>query len=404
MPDLSDLASRCIRCGFCLESCPTFVLTGDESQSPRGRIHLARHAHESGTWTKESAEAIDSCVGCLACQTACPSGVQYGELLELARSKSVEALPHKGRKLFLRVLTGPTSGPVQIGLGSLSPTGKVPGFVSKALSGQSPVAAVPEPEEALPFPTLPASSCPAVIERVALLEGCVMAVLYPGVHLAAERLLRRVGVEAVRVKGQCCGALQAHSGYLDDARAKADNLCAAVPDGIRLVTDSAGCGSTLKSYGSLLGQKTLADRTVDLSEILLERGLIGRLNLAPGLHGIKAVYQDACHLAHGQGVRSQPRELLSAIPGLELVEMSEPEMCCGSAGTYNVFQPKMARQLLEGKWANIQATGAELVVTANPGCHGWLRQASEETGRQIIVRHLAEVLEAAFSGPHTLLR
>lgn len=402
MADLQDLTSQCIRCGFCLESCPTFLLTGDESQSPRGRIYIART--NEGDWPQEHAQAIDSCLGCLACQTACPSGVRYGEILELARANSTQALNLPARKPVLDSLAYPPLARLQIGLGALVPGGKVPAFVSHRVSRQEPEASLPTPDESYEWPPFEAAGLPPVKGKVALLTGCLMGTLFPNVHEATRRLLRRVGFETVETGQLCCGALHAHNGHLHKADALATKLGKAVPDNLPLVINSAGCGSTVKSYGHVIGASAdhLSPRTFDLTEFLMENGLEELLAASKGLYKVTATYHHACHLAHGQGVRDQPLALLSSVPGLRLVPLPEADMCCGSAGTYNAFQPQMARRLLDRKWDNVRATGCDIVVQGNPGCHSWLSQAAKERGNRPTVMHTAEVLEASFVGriPH----
>jgi len=228
-----------------------------------------------------------------------------------------------------------------------------------------------------------------------------MRVLYPRVHQATRRLLRRVGYTVKEVSQGCCGALHAHYGCLDDAKKMGSELMASMPGDLPIIVNSAGCGSTMKEYGHLFdGENRSADfgkRTFDASEFLLVHGLLDALKSAKGL-AIKATYHDACHLAHGQRIAQQPRTLLGAIPNIELVPLFEADMCCGSAGIYNVTQPEMARKLVERKYDNIATTGASVVATGNPGCHSWIAQAAREHGKKIRVLHTLELLEAAFVG------
>lgn len=397
MSDLSDLAAQCIRCGFCLESCPTFMVTGDESQSPRGRIYLARNAEEGKIAWNQAEPALATCLGCRACETACPSGVEYGALLELAREKIGAASPKRAEQALLKVLTNPAMARASFAASSLIPGGRMPDFMSKLLFGQTAEADSPRPQERALWPELNESRLPEVKGEVYLLEGCVMRVLFPRVHQATRRLLRRIGYVPAEVDGGCCGALHAHSGELNEAAKRAEKLGKAFSDDLPIIVNSAGCGSTLKSYGTHFGDERIAKQTWDISEFLLEHGLLDLLPQAKGISAT-ATYHDACHLAHGQGVRSQPRELLRAIPGLKWVALPESETCCGSAGIYNITQPHLARQLLERKWANVSSTTAEILVSGNPGCHAWLEQASREKGQKVKVLHTVEILEAAFSG------
>lgn len=396
-PDLSDLASQCIRCGFCLESCPTFVETGNEAESPRGRIYLVRSALQGeADWMEEAAPHLEGCLGCRACETACPSGVEYGAILELAREKLAQPA---ARKTFINLLTHPVAGPLQVAASSLLPGDRIPGPLSLLLSGQAPEAAPPEPQTLAPWPDIPSRQLPAVRGEVYLLEGCVMRTLFPRVHQATRRLLRRAGFVVKEVDGGCCGALHAHAGMLTEAERRAQSLARRFSEPLPIVVNSAGCGSTMKEYGHVAGQGLgdLAGRVADISEFLLRHGLTELLARSGGVKAL-AVYHDACHLAHGQKIKDPPRRLLEAVPGLDLTHLPESDMCCGSAGTYNLFQPAMARRLLDRKWRNIASTGAEMVIQGNPGCHAWIAQAAREAGGATSVWHTAEVLESSFSG------
>lgn len=400
MKSLDELTSHCIRCGFCLESCPTFVETGEETESPRGRIYLVRSADEGKMAWEEARPHLDQCLGCRACETACPSGVEYGQILEIARDKLERAHPQRAKAALLDGLAHPGKLKLQLLLGKMLPGTKIPGFLSRMLSGEASEADRPNPQTLHRWLDLDEGKLPPVRGEVYLLEGCVMRVLFPGVHQATRRLLRRVGYTVRETDAGCCGSLHLHVGYLDKARSFAEKLAAAMPEDLPVIVDSAGCGSTMKEYGSLgsricdLG--SFSRRVLDVSEFLLANGLVeelGKTNLTT-----KITYHDACHLAHSQGVRSQPRQLLEAVPGLQIVPLTEADTCCGSAGIYNVTQPKMARRLLERKWRNIEATGADAVVLGNPGCHAWIAQAAREHKSAVKVLHTGELLESAFSG------
>jgi glycolate oxidase iron-sulfur subunit len=202
-----------------------------------------------------------------------------------------------------------------------------------------------------------------------------------------------VGYQAAGTGKACCGALHAHSGFATEASQRAQSLLQAVPKNTPLVVNSAGCGSTIKSHGD-----DLANRTFDAAEFLFNHGITTQLSQAPGFPNLRVAYHPACHLHHGQNVITQPLDLLRAIPGVNLIPLNEAELCCGSAGTYNIFQPKMARQLLDRKWANIEHTQVDLVVTGNPGCHAWIAQAAREHASPVRVLHTLELLESAFSG------
>jgi glycolate oxidase iron-sulfur subunit len=389
MNSISDLAAHCIRCGFCLESCPTFVVTGKETESPRGRIYLIRSA-DAGVmdWKDESLkEHIDTCVGCRACETACPSGVEYGALLELARDRLEKEHPSFGKSALLGGITKPAALKVQLTLSKLLPGRKMPGFLSRMITKEPAQADKPVAQEAAHWPPLDESKLPPLKGEVKMLDGCAMSVLYPRVNEATRRLLRRVGFKAVDVQG-CCGALHAHNGHLEAAVKMARVILGAGGESTKdlpLIVNSAGCGSFLKEQKS--------GHVQDISEFLLANGLADQL--AKTILNQKVSYHDACHLAHGQKITSQPRALINAIPGLDFRELPEADMCCGSGGIYNVTQPALARQLLERKWANVVSTGADVIVTGNPGCHAWIEQRSREAGESVKIIHTAEFLELA---------
>lgn len=393
--DLGELTTHCIRCGFCLEACPTFTETGSELESPRGRIYLVRSALDGKLdWQEDVRPHLDRCLGCRACETACPSGVKYGAILEMARDR----LENEHRNISKQALLASTAKPnllrTQLALSRLLPGRRVPELVSRLVSGSSPEADLPRPQAVPEYPALDESKLPPVQGEVYLLEGCAMRVLYPGVHLALRRLLRRVGI-AVRVAPSqgCCGSIYAHNGDLDEANRLASKLAESLPDDLPVIVDSAGCGSWMK-------ESAFAGRAYDASEFLLDRRLLDVIRAGPGL-AVKLTYHDACHLAHGQGIRSAPRELLRAIPKVSMVELPEADTCCGSAGIYNITQPKMARSLLERKFENVESTGAEIVALGNPGCHAWIAQAAREHGGNVRVMHTLEVLEEGLNGGAT---
>jgi len=381
MNRLSDLTAQCIRCGFCLESCPTFSETGEEPESPRGRIYLVRSAVEgSFDWIEGIKPHLDGCLGCRACETACPSGVKYGEILEEARAEIERRAPERKKKWLLDATSRPGVLRAQLQLSRLLPGRRLPRLLSPSPSETDK----PSPQAPAGWPPLDESALPTPKGEVRLLEGCAMRVLFPRVHEATRRLLRRVGYTVRKGDFGCCGALHAHNGYLDEGR----SMRAKVPDDLPIVVDSAGCGSWLKD-----GKRP----AVDVSEFLFAEGLVQRLAESHGLE-ITVAYHDACHLAHGQGVRQPPRDLLAAIPRLRLEPLAESDTCCGSAGIYNIAQPKMARRLLERKWRHIEESGADVVALGNPGCHAWIAQAAREKKSAVRVFHTAELLEAAFSG------
>jgi len=393
MKELSELLTHCIRCGFCLESCPTFVVTGNELESPRGRIYLVRSATEGKLrWHEDVKPHLDLCLGCRACETACPSAVEYGAILELARDKVEQAEPDRAKRALLTITTSPTALRTQLTLGRLLPGHRIPSFVSRLVSHQPAEADRPTPQAAPDWPALDETFVPPIQGEVYLLEGCAMRVLFPRVHQATRRLLRRVGYTVREVEQGCCGSLFAHNGQLEHAHSMLGRLEASMPGDLPVIVNSAGCGSFMKDE-----RDTFAARVKDPSEFLLAKGLLPWLASAPGLMD-RVTYHDACHLAHGQKITSDPRQLIKGIPGIDYVELGEADMCCGSAGIYNVTQPRMARNLLERKFSNVMDTGAAIVATGNPGCHSWIAQGAKEHGGRVKVMHTMELLEAAFIG------
>lgn len=391
--DLEELTTHCIRCGFCIESCPTFLETGSELESPRGRIYLVRSALEGKLdWQEDVRPHLDLCLGCRNCETACPSGVQYGVILEMARDRIEQQRPVITKKALLAATTRPKLLRSQLAFGGLLPGKRLPGPLSRILSGEAPEVDRPKPQPLPALPPLDEATLPPIRGEVYLLEGCAMRVLFPRVHLMTRRLLRRIGYAVREVPQGCCGALHAHNGYVDEAKSMLSDLEKSMPDDLPVVVNSAGCGSTMKDSGTDLGR-----RTQDISEFFLANGLLDALAKAPGLPA-RVTYHDACHLRHGQRISSPPRQLIQGIPQSKYVELPEADLCCGSAGIYNVLQPKMARQLVERKVANIEATEATLVALGNPGCHAWIAQAAQEHGGKFLVLHTAEMLEAAFVG------
>lgn len=276
------------------------------------------------------------------------------------------------------------------------PLKRLPAILARSFSPQKPEADLPRPQSVLEWPHFDA---PDTSQEVDLLLGCVMRTLFPNVHVATERLLRRVGARVVPIKGDCCGALHAHQGDLVGARVRALSMASGLTAKRTIVVNSAGCGSTMREWHHLDPRLAeLAARVQDIAVYLLQNGLEDQLRNLPSKPVI-VTYHDACHLAHGQGVRNEPRQLLRAVPGLQLIELEEADTCCGSAGIYNVLQPKLARKLVERKVDFIEATGAKYVVLGNPGCHAWIQQAVlERFGEDVQTLHFAEFLEMRLSG------
>jgi glycolate oxidase iron-sulfur subunit len=407
------LIADCVHCGFCLPTCPTYTLLGEEMDSPRGRIHLMSQAGASGAlgaaWTRH----LDLCLGCLACETACPSGVRYGELLEEARHEiAVRGERPAGARVFRELLFAllPWRGRLRLlrfGVRVFDALGLRRIVQSPSLQRRLPErvrALLTLMPEARPLQELPAVT-PARGEerqRAFLLTGCVQSVFFSDVNAATARVLVAEGVCVLAPPDQgCCGALSVHAGRTAEAKALARRTIEAFEKSgaSLLAVNAAGCGSVLKDYGRLLrDDPAFAERASrfaasvrDVSELLSE--LTPRAARRP--LPLKAAYHDACHLAHAQRIRKQPRGLLRAIPGLELVEVPEPDACCGSAGIYNLVEPDAARALGERKAGHVLSTGAQALVTSNPGCMLQLQAALREQGRPLPVYHVVELLDAA---------
>jgi glycolate oxidase iron-sulfur subunit len=401
---MAEAISSCVHCGFCLPSCPTYVELGEEMDSPRGRIFLMKEVLEGKLEVELALPYVDNCLGCQACETSCPSGVPYGQLItpfrmyaeerrtrqpidRLQRALVLATLPHP-RRLRIAARAGRLAKPLQ----SVLP---------------KPIRAM---LDLLPPRLPPRTPLPALVPaqgerraRVALLAGCAQQVLAPDIGWATVRVLARNGVEVVVPNRQgCCGALALHTGARDPATRQARATLAAFPDDVdALVVNAAGCASGIKEYGLLLAGepdeaagRAFAERVVDVAAFLARLGL---RETPPALKGpLKVAYHDACHLAHAQGVRAQPRELLAAIDGVELVEPAEWELCCGSAGTYNIEQPETAHALGERKVHNLLATGADLVASGNIGCLTQIDTHLRRRGRELPILHTIQVLDRAY--------
>jgi glycolate oxidase iron-sulfur subunit len=414
------LIDTCVHCGFCLPSCPTYALWGEEMDSPRGRIYLMKAGLQGRVaMTSSTVQHFDRCLGCLACVTACPSGVQYGPLIERTRAQ-IERHYHRPatESLFRRLLLATLPYPrrlriVMLPLVLLGPFMGQRGGLRPALLRIVPsrlralLAVAPRVRwDGLFGRQRPTPARGSERLRVGLLEGCVQRLAFADVNAATVRVLAAEGcrVESPSRQG-CCGALPLHSGDLDRARRLArDAIRTFEQAGIdRVVVNAAGCGSAMKEYGDLLAEdsqwadraRALAAKVRDVSELLVELGD----NRAPR-HPIHArvVYHDACHLAHGQGIRAQPRALLEAIPGLTLLTPAEPDMCCGSAGIYNLVQPEPAGALGARKAGHIAALSPDMIATANPGCMLQIAAAARQRGRDWPIVHPIELVDASIRG------
>ena len=415
-PPSPERLDDCVHCGFCLPACPTYTLWGEEMDSPRGRIHLMRLGVEGGITALDDTVVghFDACLGCMACVTACPSGVKYDELITATRAQIERnhrrALPDR---LFRALIFALFPHPARLRVAG------VLGWLYQRLGGDrllrlTGVDAYLPPRlhalsQLLPDvrlrdlarrdPERVAAQGPPR-RRVGLLTGCVQRVFFGDVNAATTRVLAAEGCEVVAPADQaCCGALELHAGRepaaADRARRLIDVFERAQVDTV--VVNAAGCGSSLKEYGHVLrDDPAYADRAAafsarvrDVTELLDE--LEPRAPRAPVR--LRAAYHDACHLAHAQGVRAEPRRVLRTVPGLELAEVADPDQCCGSAGIYNLVQPEAAEDLGRRKAAAIRATGAAAVVTANPGCLLQLRRYLD-----LPLYHPVQVLDAAISG------
>lgn len=402
---MAHAVETCVHCGFCLSACPTYKVMGEEMDSPRGRIYLMKEQLEGALELDAMTPFVDRCLGCMACVTACPSGVEYGELLapfraraETQRSRTLmdkmtrllvrETLPYPGR-FRLAATLGKLAKPLRALL---------PGALTAMLDllPDSLPAAHPLPQ------VYPAKGERRA--RVALLAGCVQQVLAPEINWATLRVLAHNGVETVIPRGQgCCGSLAMHTGEALQAKALARRNLRAFPQDVdAYITNAAGCGSGMHEYGLLFAgerdaaqAEAFAQKVQDVSRFLDELGLVAPAALTEPL---TVAYHDACHLAHAQGITRQPRRLLAAIPNVTLKEIPEGELCCGSAGVYNLEQPELARQIGERKVRNLLTTGAQAVVTGNIGCMTQLQSHLQASGHPLPVWHTMQLLDRAYAG------
>jgi glycolate oxidase iron-sulfur subunit len=466
----------CVHCGFCLPACPTYSLWGEEMDSPRGRIHLVGQLLDGAPLTPATAGHFDRCLGCMACMTACPSGVQYDQIIEAAREWTEAGVNPLAAAAGVVAGAGPGAGPgAGAGVGAAEPEPTAPRALGDRLTREAIFALFPYPrrlrvataplrlaqrtgadrllartglvgrvspaaEQALRLAPASRPAPPGRLpERVAargarravvgMLTGCVQSVFFPGVNAATARVLAAEGCDVIIPRSQgCCGALSLHSGRVAEAarfaRQTIETFEAAGVDVI--VVNSAGCGSAMKEYERLFaglaeaggedeestaaaspalpGQveaaswtaraALLSSRVRDLTEFLDALGPVATRRPVPAV----AAYHDACHLGHAQKITAQPRSLLRAIPGLELVELRDAGVCCGSAGVYNLLQPDAAAALGTRKADAVAASGASLLISANPGCTLQISAALAAQGVTIRTAHIAEILDASING------
>ena len=408
-PAMGEALNRCVHCGFCLADCPTYRVTGEEAESPRGRILLMKEALEGSLEVEDAARHVDPCLGCLACVTSCPSGVEYGELMVPFRAWSDARRPAKRllalrRRALLSTLTSPARMRWALRLGRLArPLRKaLPEFVA------SPLDLIPSESQGS---RATRARAPIAVRgerraRVVLLQGCAQSVLDPAINESTQRVFARNGIEVLEPANLgCCGALEQHVGELDAARRRATPLVRAVAkllesgEADAFVTTTAGCGSGVREYPLLFGGTKLeaqaervAAASVDCTTFLADLGLIEEgLRLEPGR---RVAVHDACHLAHAQRETAAPRALLRSVEGVTLVEAADSELCCGSAGIYNLEQPEMAAKLGQMKSSRLAETGADWIASGNIGC---LTQIRHHLERPISADDRAELLPVAGS-------
>lgn len=408
-----DLLRKCVHCGLCLPTCPTYDVLGDERDSPRGRLFQMKSVADGVVPLDDPALRLhlSRCLGCRACETACPSGVQYGRVLEEVRANMQPATPRErvARRLLLDGLFGlpdllDAAGTglhlySKLGLGRLARRLGVFKHLPQRLGEMEALLPTPQPYVRMPS-LVPAQG--TRVARVGVVTGCVMKQLFSATNAATVRVLAANGADVLTTPAQgCCGALHLHSGEREAARRLARRLIDSFPSDLdAIIINAAGCGSTVKEYGHLLaGDPQYAERAMhfaararDISEWLDSMGLrtpAGRLPL-------RVTYQDACHLRHAQGLHEQPRRLLRAIPGIDLIEMEGAADCCGSAGIYNITQPELSMRLLAQKMDRVAATGAQVVAAGNPGCIIQIAAGLRARGLRMAVAHPVELLDRAY--------
>ncbi len=410
---------RCVHCGLCLNACPTYRELGLEMDSPRGRVYQMVQVAAGAPITPAYKEHIGLCLACRGCESACPSGVRYGRMVEDARAE-IEASETRGplarwfqRLVFVHLLQ--SRGALSVA-GTLFYLYQVSGAKAlvralgfmKLLGRLGDLEALTPPAEPPFFFSQIGKTFAARGERrhrVAFLAGCIANVSFARLNEATVRVLQQNGCEVVIPPGQgCCGALHLHSGMREEARKLARrNIDAFLSGGFEaIITNAAGCGSTLKEYGELLEDDAeYAEKARRFSALMRDvTEYLASIELNRNMRPVKqrVTYQDSCHLAHGQKVRTAPRELLQAIPGLEFVEMRGADLCCGSAGIYNVVQNEMSMQILEHKMEAVNATAAPVIATANPGCLLQLQAGVRMHGKRQRVLHVVELLDMAYKG------
>jgi glycolate oxidase iron-sulfur subunit len=418
-PPDTELYLDCVHCGFCLPTCPTYLVLGNEMDSPRGRIWLIRSAAEGKVGITDSfAKHMNLCLLCRACETACPSGVKFGFLMEAARGQVQRhyRYPPDDRRFRdlilhtftdlrrLRAMTGLLRFYQSCGLQKLVRASGILRALGRLGRMENLLPAIPDQRLRTELPEI----VPAKGERrgrAGLLTGCVQRFFFAQVNSATARVLSENGYEVVMPRDQgCCGSLLVHEGERERAKELAkktiDTFERAGVDVV--VVNAAGCGSVMKEYWELLHsdpayaeKATAFSRKVrDVSQLLAQVPLNGRLQPL----SLTVTYHDACHLAHGQKVRQEPRTILKAIPELQLVELKESDFCCGSAGIYNLLYPEVAQEFLDRKIERIKETGAEVVVSGNPGCSLQIEKGLKERGLDIRVLHPVELLDRAYRG------
>ena len=413
-----DVIRSCVHCGFCLPACPTYRETMRERSSPRGRIWLIRAVSEGMLDIRAETfqEEMSLCLNCRACEAVCPSGVQYGELVEGARAQILKLDPpsRKTRLSQRAAFDGLFSSPARFRAASSALKLYQKVGAQKAVRGSGVLdrlglatqeAMLPELSDRFMVPGK--EKWHAQGERrgtVALLSGCIMSTAYAEIHRATARVLARNGWDVVIAPGQgCCGALAVHAGDFDAGRKMARRNIDAFdnPEYDAILSNAAGCGASMKEYDYLLRDdpayaekaRRFVGKMRDATEFLADAGL----RETPGALDITITYQEPCHLVHAQRISRQPRELLLSIPGLNLIEMPESSLCCGSAGIYNLLQPDMSSSLLDRKLNNASTTGAETIVSANPGCMLQLQAGIRQRGWDVDVVHIMTLLDRAYA-------